>query len=84
MNYNINSALAVAASRDNRRISRTYANEPILFALVERGLAVWNSQFKGSVTVTKEAVAAWEREERLARIAARKFIRINAKKEPAS
>lgn len=44
-------ALRVARARPSRRICRTYANEPILFALVERGLARWANAWQGSVIV---------------------------------
>ena len=76
MNYNINAALSVASHRPSRRISRTYANEPVLFELVARGFAVWNGRLKGSVTVNEGTVRAWRREEELARQAALKFVEI--------
>ena len=76
MNYNINAALAVASRRPSRRISRTYANEPVLFALVERGFAVWNGPLKGSVTVNEGTVRCWRREEERARQAALQFVEI--------
>jgi hypothetical protein len=51
MNKLIEIALRVARNRESRRICRTYANEPVLFELVSRGLAVWNNSWQGSVTV---------------------------------
>ena len=51
MNYSIETALRVARSRASRCISRTWANEPVLYELVKRGLAKWNSSSHGSVTV---------------------------------
>lgn len=39
----IATALRVMNRRASRRISRTWTNEPVLFALVAHGLARWES-----------------------------------------
>lgn len=54
MNRLIALALKVARRRESHRISRTYLNEPVLFALVARKLAHWETPQQLAIVVTRE------------------------------
>jgi hypothetical protein len=56
LNPLIATAIRIMSSRPSRRIGRTYYNEPVLFEMVRRGLARWETPLQLAI------VAAWRKE----------------------